>query len=154
MTPEIAAELKAIIEKNLPAQVGAVLQQHLKDAEALKAANLRLELALKEQKDISKILEKALEELRALKVTKEAQDKKALELEARERNMHLEIAHVKMAFIDQKCAAIQSLVDTVFRNPRLTYSESGQVPVRSGGNDGSYVGSHNFSKTTTVEEGK
>lgn len=142
------AEIREIIEKNLPAQVGNALKERLDQAE-LDASECRRLAA--EKKHI-------YEELGQLKATVKAfgsledRDKAVSEREAAvlKRELAADLNEFKVKAAESAKADLFKLAECVFRNPRLVYStsETRNVPVSSMG----HVAQVSDSSYTTVEE--
>lgn len=117
-------KLKQIIQESLPQSVGKELQEVLAEGDE----NRRRVKELKDkvvtlEKDLFLLREgyaqnlKKIDELLALNVRKEDLDKREMKFE-------LEIAQVKLKSSEDKSASIHYLAETVFKNPRMTYSST------------------------------
>jgi len=116
-------QLKEVIEKNLPKQVGETLQKRLEELE-------RVERDYKTKVEVEKNLRKEIDELNErLKSQEELQvwrvqlwDKES-KLEERERNLEIELLKVKLEESNKRADTSKELVSLVFKNSTYKYSE-------------------------------
>lgn len=120
----ITEKLALIIREQLPEAVGKELQEVLKKGEEYKLQVSKLEAqnnALQTEINANKELLKELLFLKSKKIQLEA-DTEAVR--KRENQFEVEILKTKLLLTEQKCQEIHNLADTVFRNPKLTYSSN------------------------------
>lgn len=146
-------EIKLIISKNLPAEVGDLLKKRLQDADDLDA---KYKTIVKDYDDLKKRKDELQKQVDGLLNRVRIQDEveaQRLKNEEEARNFKLVLAETKLKMVEEKCATIQNLADTVFRNPKLTYYESRQDEVRDRNNFYSKDTSYS-SKNIVVTEDK
>jgi seryl-tRNA synthetase len=146
-------EIKLIISKNLPSEVGDLLKKRLQDADDLDA---KCKAMAKDCDDLRRSKDELQKQVDGLlnKVKHQTEiETQRLKNEEDARNFKLVLAETKLKMVEEKCATIQNLADTVFRNPKLTYYENRQEDVRDKNNFYSKDTNHTH-KNITIEEGK
>lgn len=146
-------EIKLIISKNLPAEVGDLLKKRLQDADDLDA---KYKAIAKDYDDLRKRKDEMQKQIDGLLNRVRSQDEveaQRLKNEEDARNFKLVLAETKLKMVEEKCATIQNLADTVFRNPKLTYYENRQEDVRDKNNFYS-KDTNQIHKSITIEENK
>lgn len=147
-------EIKVIIEKNLPAQVGDVLKIRLKqadkDAEELKATVIAYNNARKEiELHLAKI-----EEYRKLDERNAALNKREEDVSERERNKKVWEAELKLSEAEKRISENVNFVGMVFRSPIYRKSTSeyyNHMDHYTNGGSEKYKSSQNSTEETTTE---
>lgn len=140
----LTTDIEKAIHKNLPAEVGAMLQQQLAELERLRplekelAASVLKTKALQSEVYMHQTINTRETELKLLadKVTRE-QDKLAVTL-----------AQSATKEAERRADAIMKLVETIFRSPVVATSVMGNMPVSTG--SGAYPVSMPFNTTQTT----
>lgn len=147
-------ELKQLIEKNLPAQVGQVLQERLlkadRDAAEVERLKMQLDGEVKEKVDLQVRLLHQDEVLQLEKDTKERLD----DIKERERELDLERLKYQLEVEKEKSEFAKNVALGLVRNTeyRNTVNRSGFIPVPSGQYG---VLNQSFNETTdTITENK
>jgi len=152
----ISKAVTEAIQSQLPVTVAAEMKQFIEQATE-DSDSLRNVLAQNKQlKEIGQTSCTKIRELEGLKLEDSELKKRALTVEKRERELDKSLLEKDVEHYKDKYNAVQHLVDTVFRNPTLTYSTNGTKPVAVDGN-GSCMGSvyhENYNETVTVENTK
>ncbi len=151
---DMRQEIESAIAKNMPGMVGSKLKKLLEkgeaDAKQLQGAleaNLYLSKEVKELSTSKVALEYRVKEMKAREDSIEAREKAVTVRETK-----IEVMEVKIAAAEYSRDSILMLTEIAFKNPRLTYTESGNIPVSGGVGIGPQT--MYMSKTTTVEESK
>lgn len=142
-------EMKAVIDKNLPAELGTALKTRLQYAEEDAE---RVKMLTKKMADLESKIAFLEDERRA----HTALDKRQTQLDEREKavgylEMRKEMLVLQQKICDTRVADMKEIVLAVFANNHFKYmlSEGGQVPFA--GAPGSYPQSAPFSRTVTGE---
>lgn len=145
-------EIKQVIEKHLPAQVGKALQERLALVDSL-------ESQVKTQRDRISDLERqksALVETVAMEAKlnqlRESAEKRLSEAAAKEKHNEIVEAHLRCA--EQMVQNMKFCVEQVFSNARYKYmiTETGDVPVRrSSVGGGDWTERQHYSASKVVE---
>lgn len=144
-------EIKLIISKNLPAEVGDLLKKRLQDAEQLESNYKNLSKDFKELQTIRDGLANENHELKAKIKNAADVEMQRLKNEEDARNLKLVIAEMRLKMVEEKYCAIQTLADTVFRNPKLTYYSYVNTEQE---NRNGYKENYFSSKNSTITEEK
>jgi glucan-binding YG repeat protein len=110
-------EIKDIIAKNIPEQVGTVLKQRLERAEKDAHDNEVLRERLDEKNDEIKMLYKEISDLKKNEIHKEFLDKLQDELNTKGRALELEITKIKLEEAIKRSEATYRLTEQIFRSP-------------------------------------
>jgi len=140
---DIQKEIREAIEKNLPLQVGKVLQKELAALEQLR----------KEFDELTAQYETVSEkndELNELKLKSEDLDKKETEVRLKQEKVDNQTKDLELNLLKKECEMtlasqnnIYQLVNNLFRNIEFRRSVYGTVPMQD--NQG-YISSQNFNK--------
>lgn len=129
MSDNIQAELRAAIERNLPTQIGKVLQKRLEQAEsdrqevsALKAESASLEAALKEER-------KEVERLKGLLAAHAALDERESAVADRERGIQVTQLEIELAAEKESKEFAKNVALGLVRNIEFRRNRYGQVPL-------------------------
>jgi flagellar biosynthesis/type III secretory pathway chaperone len=110
-------EIKDIIAKNLPAQVGETLQKELARIPELEKQLEVCEAARKAGIQLITEKDKTLGEYIAKENKYQELEKRELEVEKRERNLELAVMKVQVMETEKRATELQGLVQTVFKSP-------------------------------------
>ena len=110
-------EIKDIISKNLPEQVGSVLKTRLEKAEKDAQYISELEEKLAEKDEKVKTLYKKVSELEQNNIDKKQLDAFKEELDTKARELELEITKIKLDEAIKRSEAVYHLTEQVFRSP-------------------------------------
>lgn len=124
----IEQEIRDLIEKNLPAQVGNVLRERLETAEKDAKTVTGLNLDIKRLQNENRVLNSRLAKQEAVEAREAGVTDREKVAAHREALIDLKEAHAK-----DKVAMMKSVVDSVFANNKYKYQESGTVPVVADG---------------------
>lgn len=126
-------QIREIIAKNLPMEIGNQLKQHLDDAQVWKrdrdAQGVMIEKLRKELDEVKAERDRRTTELHqhvALAVREKTVTDRELRLE-------LTLAQERQKMADSRLEEIRALVGQVFRNQELVTRRSGSVPLPTGG---------------------
>lgn len=148
---QLSKDITTAIEQNLPKQVGDVLTKRLQEGSAAEKA---LERELAEHKITRADLESRNAEMakHASITTREAEVVKR-EQAVLAREQKAELNEFKVQAANDKCGAIFSLVERVFRNPVITHSKttSEQVPISGPSGVGTWSASKNEFTTEEIQ---
>jgi chromosome segregation ATPase len=121
-------QIRDVIAKNLPMEVGNQLKQHLDEAQKWKAE-------LDSTRETCAKLRRDLDEVRANRDQFQAQLSQHAELAVREKavtgrelKLDLTLAQERQKMADERLAEIRMLVGQVFRNPELVTRTNGTIP--------------------------
>lgn len=131
-------EIKEIIAKNLPEQVGSVLRVKLEQAEIDSAYIKTLEKKLSQRDEEVKLLYKKISELEFQVVRKESLDELESSLKKKEIAMELEIANIKLDEAIKRSEATYRLTEHIFRSP-VTRRSIENMQVGGYNNNGTYT---------------
>ncbi len=147
MTNGINDAVSKAINENLPSAVAQELKQYIQDAEVLKASAENLRALLETNSKEREKLVAEVTELRKLNL-------KAGVLDERHRNLEVMSAQMQMVESEKRADMLFGLVDKLLRNPVVTKSMSGNVPVAIPASNGcsGYTSSQQVSQTETIEE--
>jgi len=110
-------EIKEIIEKNLPAQVGTVLKERLEIAEADARRAKDLERIIQDKDKAIYDLESTISEYRKYDAQWGQLNQREKEITEKERNQKVFEAELKAIEADKRANELQGIVQTVFRSP-------------------------------------
>ncbi len=116
------AEIKKIIEENLPAQVGDVLKKRLEQADRDVDTIKTLETNLKKRTGELKEANKEIETLRERWLRDDELKQRDETLTKRENKINVFQAELRAQEAQNRADEIFSLVDSVFKNPRIRKS--------------------------------
>ena len=124
---ELSEDIRAAIDKNLPAEVGKMLQDRLAKVDELQAAfdtsHERHLACIEERDDLKNKLaaHKDLDQRESLSTRRES--------EVTERERKMELNEYKVTAAQDAKRDIKELVATVFRNPKIVHSVESNGPV-------------------------
>jgi hypothetical protein len=110
-------EIKDIISKNLPEQVGTILKDRLHQAEQDAEYIVLLERKLSERDAEIKTLYSTISDYKSMNIHKEHLDRLQEELDKRERAIILEVTNIKLEEAIKRSDATYRLVEHIFRSP-------------------------------------
>jgi hypothetical protein len=138
------AEMLAVIEKQLPSQVGNVLKQRLEVADRCekKAQELGVQVLT---------FGKALDDtqVKLLEAQKRLEGIDVREAKVLEREIKMSLLECKLQCADEKVVMAKEIVALVFANNKYKYQESGSVPVATP--SGAYIQNGGFNKAVQTE---
>jgi hypothetical protein len=145
----MTSEIQAIIEKNLPAEVGntlkIVLERGEKDAQRVEVLGVDLKNAKEQISDITAKLNKYI----SLDKYQDELDKREKAISEKERNQKVIEAELKAVEAEKRAGELAGFVGMVFKSPIFRKSIFGSQPVPSGQYG---VVTQGFNKETTVAE--
>lgn len=112
-------EIQEAINKNLPQEVGAILQERLKKADEDAIRIESLENSIKVLDDKNKHLSNENSILNNLKIKQDTLNKREQEL-----NLKEEIVKLKETHSSERISELRNVVHAVFRNPTYTTSRN------------------------------
>lgn len=125
MSEELNAEIRAAIDKSLPAQVGQALRARLEQAEANEKALKALGDAKEQLRSQLKTCEKDLAEALELLKTHEMLAVREKKVTEREIRSDLTLLQTKFEASEKSKAELFDLMKVVFKNPTITDSVFG-----------------------------
>lgn len=152
----LTSQIEQAIKDNLPAAVAGELATFIKQANADKATVLGLQMRLDDSEKTFQLLKKQHDEaIETLSKYRELETREKA-VQERENKFEVEVANNRVLAAETQNKALYTLVETVFRNPRLVQHESGSVAmvVPGSGTACGYSTSQPFNKITTSEEMK
>jgi hypothetical protein len=109
-------EIKDIIQKNLPAQVGEVLRVRLEQADLDSARVKALENSLKSREELIDTQSEALQKYREFDSRNSKLDKREAELNERERNLKIELLEYQLDSEKEKTSFTKEVALGLVRN--------------------------------------
>jgi predicted RNase H-like nuclease (RuvC/YqgF family) len=135
------------IRQNLPTATADYLSKFIEQSKQLEQKCKQLEHSLANSQEQSTVALREAARLKSFEQRYEELNKKERELETRERNLKVTLLELELKESKERAGMMNQLVSMVFRNPRITLSESGSVPVASNG----YVSTFTTTKNVTQE---
>ena len=130
------AEIKELIEKNLPAQTSGVLREYLEKAESAIERQERLKKDLAISRDKGHARDKEISRLSAQLQPQAEVENAKIAVQKRELELAKTILTIQLEESEKRADAITHLVETVFKNRKLTINKSSNFPVAVDGGGG------------------
>ena len=158
MSNLFTSEMQELIRQTLPAHVGSVLADELKELADFRLKVPALRTSLDNSERARRELNATLEKLNANKITDDALTLKQADIAKRELNMAMTEMQLKIA--NERREEIKGLVVQLFRSPMRVETISGNMPLAVPGTPGggSFAGSPGsvqmgmLNKTTTTSD--
>ena len=110
-------EIKDIIEKNLPAQVGEVLQEHLAKCDQESAENKRMHVELEKTNEARSRLLEQLQNYQLLDERNRTLEQREKDVSEKERDRKVFEAELKRDESEKRSNDLYSIVQLVFKSP-------------------------------------
>lgn len=148
---KIDDKIQEALREDLPAQVGDVLRERLKEADKLEEQKEQLEQEVESLKDKNRKLQKRINDERDLDKERNELEVKAEELEDKRREQEVFEAKLKAEEAEKRAGLAEKFVDKVFRSPVYRKHINKPVPVDYGQGGGESVEYHSQDETTEVD---
>lgn len=147
----LITEIQKLVQQHLPEATAGELKKFIQEAEFVKEELKEVKQQLQEITTDRDYQKQQFMELYQQRAKWFALEDKEQELKKREEAIEKTILEIQLKSSQESLSKVYNLVEIVFKNPRLTYSESSNVPYRDQYGNSCTL---NGSKFTTVEESK